>query len=117
MVQVDPAAIDPPESATLPLAATAVTEPPQLVAAPGVAATTTPDGNVSVSATLVRATALVAVFATVIVNVDVPFTGIVAAEKAFVIVTGGTTISVPVATEPFVAPSFVVTFDAGMVLT
>jgi len=65
----------------------------------------TPLGSESVKATPVSATALEAVFATVIVRTEVPSTGIEAGPKTLESVTfGALTTSVAVAAEAFVAP-------------
>lgn len=97
MVQFKPAARPPPVSATLdpPLVAVAVPEP-QVVAAFGVAATTTPVGNVSVNARPESAVAPVAVFLTVTVKVEVPFGAMLVGEKALVTVTAGAAVKVTV---------------------
>jgi hypothetical protein len=105
----------PPESATLPPDAVAV--PPQVVAAFGVTAAVTFVGNVSVRATPLNATALVAVFATVIVRVDAPPKTIDVGEKVFAIATGGATVNVAVAGALLVTPCVVETLEAATVLT
>jgi hypothetical protein len=105
-VHVAPAPTAPPVSATLEPPAVADAVPlPHVVAALGVEAILTPLGNESVKATPVSATALEAVFATVIVRTEVPSTGIEAGPKTLESVTfGALTTSVAVAAEAFVAP-------------
>ena len=119
-VQVAPAATAPPVSATLVAPEAAVTEPlPHVVEAFGVAATSTPLGNASVTARLVSAAAPVAVLAIVICRTEVPSSEIAAGVKALVSVTGGAscTTSVAVAGAAFVAPSVLETPPAGIELT
>ena len=117
IVQLAAAASDPPESATEPEPASAVTVPPEhVVDAPGVAAIVTFVGSVSLRASAVSAIALVPVLATVIVSVETPLTATVAGENALLTVNGGAIVRVAVAGEPLVEPSLVVTVLAGIVL-
>src|ERR1051326_6690906 len=89
----------------VPEPATAVTVPPQVLVTPGVAATCSPTGSVSVKLVLMGTTfgLLTAKF-----TVVVPFTGIVAAPKVLVIF-GGSRITTPtLAVPPLEAPRPVV---------
>jgi hypothetical protein len=89
-VQVPLAASVPPEKLKLAAPAVADTVPPHVVEVAGVLATTTPEGRGSdVIATPVRLYAPVAVFAIVIVTVDVPPAKIELGEKALVVVNAG----------------------------
>jgi hypothetical protein len=95
IIQVAFAATVPLESATVEPAATAATVPaPQVVEAFGVAAIVTLAGSESLSASAERGAEPAAVFATVIVSVDVPPSAIVAGLKAFDDVTFGAEVSV-----------------------
>jgi hypothetical protein len=101
MVHVPFAATLPAASATEADPATAVTVPvPQVVDAFGVAATTTLAGSASVNVMPESAALPAAVFATLIVNVDVPPTGIDAGANTLESVTfgGAVRVVVPVAT-------------------
>lgn len=90
-----PAGTVPPEKVIVELPAPAVIVPPIVVFAFGVAATFNPAGSVSLKPTPVRATVP---FGLLIVNVTVavPPSGIVGAEKAFVIEGAASTVSVAV---------------------
>jgi hypothetical protein len=116
-VQVALAASDPPDSTTFEPPAVALAEPPHVVTAFGVPATSTLVGSMSVSATPDKATELAAALASVIVSIEVPPNTIDAGENALVIVTGGATVSVAVADALLVTPWVVVTLDAATVLT
>ena len=97
IAQLPAAATDPPLSATAELPATAVTVPaPQVVDAFGVAAIVRSAGSVSLSDIPFNNVAPEAVFAIVIVKVDVPPGAIVADEKLLVIVGAGGAVSVTV---------------------
>ena len=83
-----------PERLITPVPAVAVTVPPQVFVTPGTAATTkvpVVEGSVSLNATPLKSTVA---FGLVIVNVRlvVPFSGMLAAPKAFAIVGGATTV-------------------------
>jgi hypothetical protein len=85
----------PPLSAADDAPATAVTVPPvHVVEADGVVAIVTPDGKLSVRPMPLSAAAPLAVFATVIVNVDVPPGAIEDGLKLFAIVGAGGAVSV-----------------------
>lgn len=86
----------------LPLPATAVTVPPQVLTTPGVDATCNPGGRVSVKLPLMATTfGLLMLKFTVVV----PFTGMEAAPKLLVIC-GGSRITMPtLAVPPLEAPS------------
>src|SRR5574340_538741 len=89
------AAIVPPDRLTLPLPATAVIVPlPHVPLRPFGVATTRPPGRVSLKPTPLSATAL----GLLIVKVSevVPFSGMVAAPNALLMVGGATTVSVSV---------------------
>ncbi len=92
-VQEAPAANVPPERATEDDPAVAVAVPPQLLLRPDGVATTRPAGKLSVNARPVK---LEAVLLLVMVKVSdvVPFNGMVAAPKAFVMAGGLMTVSV-----------------------
>ena len=86
----------------LPLPATAVTVPPQVLTTPGVAATCNPTGRVSVKLPLMATTFGLLMLK---VRVVVPFTGMDAAPKPLVIC-GGSNITIPTfAVPPLEAPS------------
>jgi hypothetical protein len=87
----------------------------QVVAALGVAAIVTPVGSVSVRPAPVSATAPVAVFAMVTVNVEVAPEAIDVGENALESVTGGATSRVALAGELLVAPCVVVNELVGIV--
>jgi len=80
----------------LPLPATAVTVPPQVLVTPGVEATCNPTGSVSVKLALMATTLGLLMLK---LNVVVPFTGIVAAPKLLVIC-GGSRITMPTLAVP-----------------
>ena len=77
-----------------------VTVPPQVLAKPGVAATTRPEGNVSLTARPVRETVLPAGFVIVSVRTELTLTATLVGLKAFVIVGGFSTANVAVAVVP-----------------
>jgi hypothetical protein len=77
-----------PDRLTVVAPAAAVKVPPQLLTTPGVAATLSPVGNVSLKATPLMATVFGEGLLTVNVSVVVPPIGIVAAPKALVMVGG-----------------------------
>jgi hypothetical protein len=77
------------------LFAAAVNVPPQLLVAPGVAATCRPDGKVSVTATPLNAVELFGLVM-VKVRVEVPLTATLVGEKALLMLGGATTVSVAV---------------------
>jgi hypothetical protein len=117
-VHVPLAATEPPESATEPAPLTAVTVPPvHVVAAFGVLAIVTPEGNASVNAIPLSATAPEAVFAIVSVSSDVPPGAIVIGAKLFVNVTFGAfaIVNVAVAGAVLLIPCVVVSAPAGIV--
>jgi hypothetical protein len=87
----------PPLRLTLPLPPVAVNVPPQVLVTFGEFATTNPAGNVSVNAKPVSATVFAAGLVIVKVSVVVPFTGMVAAPKAFAMEGGAATVSTWVA--------------------
>src|SRR6185437_16014769 len=96
-VQVVPGvAIDPPVRLMLVELAAAVTVPPQLLVTPGVEATCKPLVSVALNAIPVSALVLLAGLVMVKVAVVVPFSGIVAAPKALLMLGGATTLSVAV---------------------
>jgi len=117
IVQLALPGILPAASATLAAPATAVTVPPQVVVAFGVAAIVRFAGNGSVNPTPVSATEPAARFWIPIVIVEVPPGTIEVGENVLVIETGGATVKVAVAGDPLLAPSLVVTLAAGIVLT
>src|SRR5499425_598189 len=91
-----------------PVPAVAVTVPPQVLLTPGVAATTNValpapplTGSVSLNATPLRSplAGVAGLFGLLMVNVTVvvPFSGMLAAPKAFAIVGGATTVTVALA--------------------
>ena len=84
----------PPLRLILPLPATAVVVPPQVLLRPFGVATAKPAGKVSVKATPFSATVLAAGLVIVSVRLVVPFTGIVAAPNAWLMLGGVTTDSV-----------------------
>ena len=86
----------PPASEITCVLAAAVTDPPQPFTAPGVLATVSPDGSVSLKATPFSETVLAAGLVMVKVTVVVPFNGMLAAPNALPIVGGATTASVAV---------------------
>jgi hypothetical protein len=118
IVQLAPAPTLPPVNATLdPPAAAEAVPLPHVVEAFGVLPIVTFAGSVSVNAMPVSATALAAVFATVIVKTEVPPTEIGVGLKALVNVTfGALTASVAVAALVLVAPCVLVSALAGIVL-
>jgi hypothetical protein len=95
------------------LPALAVTVPPQLFVTPGVLATTNPGGNESVNAKPFNATVFPAGFVIVKLRLVLPFSGIVAAPKAFAMAGGAAMVSLckaeAVPAEPLItgAPGFV----------
>jgi hypothetical protein len=108
-----------PLRATVAAPGRAVTVPPvQVVAALGVAATVMFAGNASVSATAVSGTALSAVLANEIVNVDAAPGAMTAGVKLFVSATADVppTLIAAVAWFMLVEPWFVVSESAGIVL-
>jgi hypothetical protein len=117
IVQVAPAAIVPPESATEPAPAVAATVPLQVVVAFGAAAMVKPAGNVSVSATAVKFTAAGSAFAIESVSTETPPDAISDGVNDFVNVTlaDAVTTSDAFAGPVFVAPWAVVTAAAGIV--
>lgn len=117
-VHVALAASVPPPSATLVSPAAAVTVPAgQVVAAFGVAAIVTPEGNVSVNATPKSATAPGAVLGMLIVSTDVPPAAIVAGEKALLrAMAARLIVRVAVAVGEFETPCVVVNAFAAIVL-
>ena len=117
-MHVAPAPTAPAESATLAPPGDAETVPlPQVVDALGAAAMVTPLGSASLAVRPVSATAPAAVFASVIVRVEVPFTEIEPGANALESVTFGarTTVSTALAAAPLVAPCVLVSAPAGMV--
>src|SRR5689334_20391007 len=103
----------PPERLMEPAPATAVAVPPQVLLRVGGVATTSPAGRLSVKATPVSERL---VFGLLMVKVSevVPFSGIVAAPKAFVIVAGVATVRFAVAVLP-VPPLVEVTLPVVLV--
>ena len=93
-LQMVPAATVPPLRLTLPLPAVAVVVPPHVLLSPFGVATTSPPGNVSVKATPFSATVFAAGLVMVNVKLVVPFTAIVAAPNALLMLGGVTTDSV-----------------------
>jgi len=87
----------PPLRLTLPLPAVAVNVPAQVLVTFGVLATLNPAGNVSVNAKPFSATVFAAGLVIVKVSVVVPFTGMVAAPKAFAMDGGAATVAAKVA--------------------
>ena len=83
-------ASEPPVRLMLVAAATGVNVPPHVFVAVGVASTSTPAGNASLIAKLVNATVAFGL-PKVIVNVDVPPTGMLVGTNALVTVGGATT--------------------------
>jgi hypothetical protein len=79
------------EMETLPVPATAVATPPQVLATPFGVATTIPAGSASVNATPVKPTVFAAGFVTVNVNEVDAFNAMLAAPNAFAIAGGATT--------------------------
>ena len=111
-VQDAPCATVPPERLITPVPAVAVTVPLQVLTTPGVAATTSVPvvfGSVSLKATPVRSPAAV-VFGLLMVKVTVvvPFSGMLAAPKALLMVGAATTVMVALEVLP-VPPSVEVT--------
>jgi hypothetical protein len=97
-----------PEIETLPDPATAVTTPPQVLAAPFGVATTIPAGSVSVNATPVSPTVFAAGFVIVNVNEVDAFNAMLAAPNAFAIEGGPITVTLaeaPVPAPPCVEPA------------
>src|ERR1700687_5872221 len=91
-VQLLLTAMLPPVSEMLPLPATAVGVPPQLLVKPLGVATTSPAGNVSVNPTPASATVLAAGLVMVNVNAETPFTAIDEGLNALAIEGGATTV-------------------------
>src|SRR5215510_10888866 len=94
----------PPDRLMTPVPAVAVTVPPQVLVTPGVAATTkvpVAEGSVSLKATPVRSplAGVPGLFGLVMVKVTVvvPFSGILAAPNALLMVGGATTVTVALA--------------------
>src|SRR5437899_9560045 len=85
--------------------ATAVTVPPQVLLTPGVEATWSPLVSVSLNAIPFSGVVLGAGLVMVKVTVVVPFSGIVAAPKALLMVGGATTVRVAVSLVVPVPPS------------
>jgi len=112
-VQLALAASVPPVRLTEPEPATAVAVPPQVLFNPLGVATTKPAGRVSVNAMPVSARV---VFGLLMVNVSevVPFSGMLAAPKAFVMLGGVATVRFAVAVFP-VPPFVEVTFPVVLV--
>src|SRR6266852_5670148 len=95
----------PPVREIEPLLAAAVTDPPQPFTTPGVLATVSPEGNVSLNATPVSDTMLAAGFVMVKVTVVVWFKPMPAAPNALAMVGGATTVRVAVLLTVPVPPS------------
>lgn len=116
IVHVAPAASAPPESVTL-LVPLVVAVPPHVVAGFGAAASTTPAGSVSLNPTLVSAMALVPVFATAIVKVEIPVGTISTGANTLLTETGAglVTFSGAVAGAGFVTFCALETAPAGIV--
>ena len=118
-VHVASAATAPALSPMLLAPACASTMPdPHVVDAPGVAATSTPAGSASVTASDVSAADPALVFAIEIVRTEAPSSAMDDGANALVSVTGGAarTVSVAVAGFALVAPSRLVISPAGIVL-
>ena len=77
-----------------------VTDPPHVLERPGVLATCTPLGKLSLTATPVRLAMLAAGLVMVRVRAEVPFSAMLLGEKLFVIVGGTSTANVAEAVEP-----------------
>src|SRR5712692_1132116 len=93
MVQVAPGVVMlPPDRLMLVVPAVAATVPPQVLLTPGVPATCSPFVNVSLNATPLSAAVLAAGLPIVKVSVVVPFSGMLAAPNALLIVGGATTL-------------------------
>ena len=107
-VQLPPAAITPPASEIALLPAVAVTVPPQEPIRPGVAETTTPEGSGSLKATAVSAVVALAFVIVKLSDVD-PFSGMLPAPNALLIVGGATTVRLALEVFP-VPPSVEVTW-------
>src|ERR1700691_4900546 len=100
IVQDAETAMFPPVRLTLPLPATAVAVPPQLLTSPLGVATSSPAGNVSVNATPACAAVLAAGLVRVNVRLVVPFNAISGAPNTLAIDGGATTIRVADAATP-----------------
>jgi hypothetical protein len=105
-VQVDPGVVMPPlDRLMLVVPAVAVTVPPHVLLTPGAPATCRPFVSVSLKAMPFSAVVLAAGLVMVNVTVVVPFSGMLAAPKAFEIVGGATTLMVAVLLVAPVPPS------------
>jgi len=112
--QLPPTPIDPPVRLMELVPEFAVKVPPQVLLVFGTVATTTPLGNVSLTATPVRATVLAAGLVMVRVRVEVPPTRMGEVPNALAMVGGATAVKVAVAVRP--VPPFV-ELTAPVVLT
>jgi len=88
--------IEPPDKVMLVAPATGANVPPQVFVAVGVASTSIPVGNESVTPTPVKATVFDAGLVTVMVKVEMPLTPISDGENDFAIVGGEATVNVNV---------------------
>ena len=103
-----------PDRVTEVAAATGLNVPPQLLVAPGVAATTMPLGKLSVNPTLCSVTLELGFWMVKLSVVVVPFTGMVEAPKDLLITGGDATVRLAVAVFP-VPPFVEVTFPVVLV--
>ena len=106
IVQLAPAATVPPLKLTEEAPAVPVAVPPQLLVRPGAGATTKPAGKLSVNARPFNAE-FTFEFVMVKVRLVVPFSGIVAAPKAFAMLGGLITVSVAEEVESAFVPAVV----------